>query len=132
MNVMNCRSCGRLFNAITNARICPQCQKDLEDKFQVVKKYLYEFPDSNMDTLSKECDVTIKQLKQWVREERLTFREGSMDGVECEQCGTLIRTGRYCDSCKQRITNNLMGAVERPKRQDGKRRERDGDRMRFL
>ena len=40
MNVTNCRSCGRLFNVLSNERICPECRKKLEDKFQAVKKYL--------------------------------------------------------------------------------------------
>ena len=44
MNVTNCRSCGRLFNVLSNEKICPDCRKKLEDKFQQVKKYLEENP----------------------------------------------------------------------------------------
>ena len=42
MEVSNCRSCGRLFNVITNSRICPSCKQKQEDKFQEVKEYLRE------------------------------------------------------------------------------------------
>lgn len=132
MNVMNCKGCGRLFNQFSNEKICPECTKKLEDKFQEVKKYLNEHPSASMEEVSKENDVTTKQIKQWVREERLVFAEGSLDGIECEQCGVLIRTGRYCDSCKASITNNLMSAIDRPKVEAPKKKERDKERMRFL
>lgn len=132
MNVMNCKGCGRLFNAISNERICPSCKNALEEKFQEVKKYLSEHPAANMEEISTENDVSIKQIKQWVREERLIFSEGSLDGIECENCGTLIRTGRFCDKCKSSIANNLMSAIDRPKTVEKKKPTHDKDRMRFL
>ena len=54
MNVTNCRSCGRLFNVLSTEKICPECRKKLEDKFQDVKKYLEENPHSSMETVSRE------------------------------------------------------------------------------
>lgn len=132
MNVSNCKSCGRLFNVISSTRICPNCQQKLEEKFQEVKKYLSENPFANIDTLSQECDVSVKQLKEWVREERLVFAEGSMDGVECAQCGKLIRTGKYCDECKVKITNNLRSGITAPVKKDPVKKDPEKDRMRFL
>jgi len=129
---MNCKGCGRLFNRISNEKLCPACQQALEDKFQEVKQYLADHPSASMDEVSKENEVSAKQIKQWVREERLCFAEGSLDGIECEVCGTLIRTGRYCDSCKNKVANNLMSALDRPKTLEPKKKERDKDRMRFL
>lgn len=133
MEVRNCRSCGRLFNVIVNKRICPECQRKLEDKFQEVKKFLYDNPKANINELSLACDVSIKQLKEWVKQERLVFAEGSMDGVQCEQCGALIRTGRFCDKCKLNIGNTLRSALNEPAvpvQQNKKTSDRD--RMRFL
>lgn len=132
VNVSNCKSCGRLFNVISNTRICPDCQRKLEEKFQEVKEYLKENPFANIDVLSKECDVSVKQIKEWVREERLVFAEGSMDGIECEQCGKLIRTGKYCDECKVKITNNLRQGINAPTKAEPVKKERERDRMRFL
>lgn len=132
MNVSNCKSCGRLFNVISNTRICPDCQRKLEEKFQEVKEYLKENPFANIDVLSKECEVSVKQIKEWVREERLVFAEGSMDGIECEQCGKLIRTGKYCDECKVKITNNLRQGINAPTKAEPVKKERERDRMRFL
>lgn len=130
MNVMNCRSCGRLFNVISNEKICPECRKELEDKFQEVKNYLQEYPNSSMEVVSREINVSVKQIKQWVREERLILSEASEAGITCECCGKMIRTGKYCDECKTNMTLRLRSAY--PTTDEKKRPERDGDRMRFL
>ena len=133
MNVSNCKSCGRLFNVITSSRICPDCQRKTEEKFQEVKRYLDQNPNASIDSVATDNSVSVKQIKQWVKEERLTFAEGSMDGVECEQCGKLIRTGRYCEMCKINLANTLQSALNQPARiERTKKVEHERDRMRFL
>ena len=132
MNVTNCKGCGRLFNQMGSGKLCPQCVAQLEDKFQEVKRYLNENPNATIDAVSQDNDVSVKQIKQWVREERLTFAEGSVSGIECESCGTMIRTGRFCDSCRFKISNNLMSALDKPKVAEPRRDNREKDRMRFL
>ena len=133
MNVATCKGCGRLFNIISNRKICPNCVAALEDKFQEVKKYLDENPSATMEILSSECDVSVKQIKEWIRDERLAFREGSGCGITCEQCGTMILTGRYCEQCRTKIHNNLSSAIDRkPVMDASKKKDRERDRMRFL
>ena len=132
MNVSNCRGCGRLYNAITNTKLCPQCVNKLENKFSQVKEYLRENPNSSINKVSKEMDVSVKQIKQWVREERLVFSNTSVGGIECEQCGKIIRTGRFCNECKFKITSNLMSALDHPKVEFSQSSTHDHDRMRFL
>ena len=41
MDVRNCKQCGRLFNFIGGAPICPECNKAAEDKFDDVKLGVY-------------------------------------------------------------------------------------------
>lgn len=131
MDVINCKDCGRLFNALTRTRLCPQCQSKLEDKFQEVKRYINDNPGSTIDIVSEECEISARQIKQWIREERLTFSEDSMQGIECEQCGAMIRSGRFCDACKTKLQNELKSATYIPIN-DEKKATRDKDRMRFL
>ena len=132
MNVTNCKGCGRLFNVMNNAKLCPQCIQALEEKFQEVKKYLNEHPNASIDAVSQDSDVSVKQIKQWVREERLAFAKGSGVGIECELCGKMILTGRFCDMCRGKIANNLMSALDHPKTQEPKKNAHEKDRMRFL
>lgn len=131
MEVKNCKACGKVFNAVSNEKICPECQKKLEEKFQEVKQFLTENPNSTVDAVSEATRVPTKQIRHWVREERLIFAEGAM-GIECEQCGAAIRTGKFCEACKSAISNNLMSALDRPKPMVKKKPEKEKDRMRFL
>ena len=133
MEVATCRGCGRLFNVISREKICPACKAALEDKFQEAKKYLDENPNTTVEVLSKEIEVSVKQIKDWIREERLAFREGSGCGITCEQCGTMILTGRFCDQCKQKIHNNLSSAITpTARKEEPQKKDRERDRMRFL
>lgn len=133
MNVMNCRSCGKLFNVLGHERICPECSRALEDKFQQVKAYLIEHPNSSVEQTSKDNEVSVKQIKHWIREERLTLSSPTESGIVCENCGRPICTGRFCESCRNSMANELQGAIGHPKRQkESSEMNRDGDRMRFL
>ncbi len=131
MDVRSCRNCGRLFNYLQGNPICPACKKKLEDKFEQVKMYIRENNLASMQQISDANEVSVKQLKQWVREERLTFSDDSPVGIECENCGALIRTGRYCAKCKNNMANTLtkLYAVAPPEEM---RKKKDKDKMRFL
>ena len=131
MDVINCKGCGRLFNALTRTRLCPGCQAKLEDKFHEVKEFINNNPGSTIDIVSEACEVPAKQIKQWIREERLAFSEDSMQGIECEQCGAMIRSGRFCENCKAKLQNELRSATRTPVTET-KKAVRDRDRMRFL
>ena len=134
MDVRSCRNCGRLFNYLQGPPICPACRKKLEDKFERVKDYIREHETATMQEISDDNDVSVKQIKQWVKEERLILSEASLDGVLCEHCGRPITSGRFCDKCKAAMANNLRSALNRPRpmqqRSGGERDE--GDKMRFL
>lgn len=132
MEVKNCKECKRLFNYIGGARLCPDCRGKLEEKFSEVKKFVEENKNASISVVSEEMDVSVQQLNQWVREERLIFAEGSAVMLDCESCGAPIRTGRYCDNCKGQMVNKFGGMYKREEPQQQKRDPRDRARMRFL
>lgn len=132
MEVKNCKGCGRLFNYLQGPPLCPACVNDLEDKFQHVKDYLRENPRAQMTQIAEDNDVTVKQIRQWVREERLTFTEESQITLDCENCGAPILTGRFCNKCRTSLQNELSGAISRPKKIEPQKPTRDRERMRFL
>ncbi len=135
MNVKNCKRCGKIFNYLAGPQICPLCREALEDKFQEVKAYIYEHKDTaNITTVAEACDVDVNQIRQWVREERLAFGEQSVLGIECEVCGTMIKTGRFCEKCKNDITRGLIDAAGLNKKAEPEKKasHREAARMRFL
>ena len=47
MNVTNCRSCGRLFNVIDGERLCPECQKKIDERFKDICMIIRTLPWRN-------------------------------------------------------------------------------------
>ena len=133
MNVRNCRNCGRLFNYISGIVICPACKESLEAKFQEVKEYIREHKGAGIQEVAEACDVETAQIRQWLREERLEVTENSALFLNCESCGTPIRSGRYCAKCKTELTRDLNGILK-DSRQSQKPVEdkAQGARMRFI
>ena len=111
MGVSNCARCGKIFNYVTGQRICESCRKELEKDFQKVKDYIRNNPNKGIREVADECEVSEKQIKNWVREERLEFSKGA--GVlNCETCGAPISTGRFCEKCKAQMTGNLNASIK--------------------
>ncbi len=112
MEVRNCRGCGRLYNHISGPPLCPSCTAALDTKFEQVKEYVYDHPRVGMQEVAEEMEVSITQIKQWIREERLSFAEDSMIGLECEGCGITIKTGRFCKACKDKLAKGLTNLYQ--------------------
>ena len=119
MDVRNCRQCGRLFNYLSGPQICQACRDALEEKFQQVKEYVRSNPGATIQMVSEDNDVSVKQIKQWIR----------------EGCGASIRTGRFCEACKNRMRGDFNSVIEKPRFQpepSSQKLVRDSDKMRFL
>ena len=133
MEVRNCRKCGKIFNYVVGMPICPKCREKTEAKFQEVKEYIRANEGAGINQISEECDVEISQIHQWIREERLVFSDNSPIGVNCENCGTMIKTGRFCDKCKVQMINGLNNSIRRkPVEKSEKKDSRDNPKMRFF
>lgn len=130
MELQNCRNCKRLFNYITGEKICPKCRKLLEEKFQEVKEFVREHPGMSANEVADECGTTLKQIKKWVREERLVFSEDSLVGLECERCGRMIHSGRFCKDCAGGLADAMNDAFR--KQVTSTRKGSASGKMRFL
>lgn len=113
MSIRNCSKCGKIFNYVVGKPICPSCRKTLEESFQETRLFIKRNPKASIAEVSEECDVDVKQIKQWVRDERLSFLENSEVGIDCEICGKNIRTGRFCNKCKNSMTNDFNQIYEK-------------------
>ena len=131
MEVRTCRQCKRLFNYLTGPSICGSCKEKLEEKFIEVKEYVREHPAEGINEVAAANDVSAKQIRRWIREERLAFSDDSNVGIDCESCGRMIKSGRLCQDCKDK----LLGKVEDLYKVDESivaKKHRDAARMRFF
>ena len=132
-NLKNCKSCGKIFNYIAGKPICPACRQAEEEKFQQVKEFIRENKQAGVDEICEKCDVDVPLVRQWIREEKLLFADDSPIGIDCEGCGTMIKTGRYCEKCKNELARGLtaFNKKDEPKRII-EPEKKPFNRMRFL
>ena len=134
MDVRNCRKCGKVFNYISGVPICQACRELEEAKFQEVKKFVQDCKTAGINEIVEQCDVSHTQVNQWIRQERLVFAEDSPIGINCEGCGAMIKTGRFCEKCKndlaRGITNITKPKLEAPA--PARKNPKDNPRMRYL
>lgn len=131
--IQTCTRCRRLFNYIGGDKVCPACKEEVEKEFQNVKEYIRDHKGCNIVEVAEFCEVSEKQIKEWVRQERLILTEPLGD-IVCEKCGVPILSGRYCDKCRAEMVGELNAAIhkEAPKPVEKKESTDHKDRMRFL
>ena len=134
MNVRNCRKCGNLFNYLSGPPICMACKEALEQKFQEVKAFIRDNAHATIPQVSESCDVSTNQIHQWLREERLELSAESGITLTCENCGSVILTGRFCSKCKNSMANQLNSSIKKPevKKPEPKKDQKENPKMRFL
>lgn len=128
-DVRFCKFCGALFryNGFSYG-YCPTCTKIDNEIFQRVKDYVWTHPKATEAEVSEVVGVSIKQIKQYLRDGRLEIPEDSPIFLKCEQCSANIRYGRFCRDCAVQISKKFGGERkvelyeigEKPKSQSGK------------
>ena len=98
------------------------------------KRLLEDNPHATIPEIAKDNEVSTRQIEQWVREERLYFSDDSPYGIGCERCGKIIKTGRFCDSCRNDMANTFQNAYQKKEAPKPKssRVTSERDKMRYL
>jgi len=111
-DIRNCRRCGRVFNYIGGAPICPACREQDEADFKRVKEYLYKNPGATLSEVSTILEVSVEKIRAYLKEGRLEIigGEGNMI-LECENCGKAIKTGRFCEECAKELEKDLKSTA---------------------
>lgn len=113
VQVKACIKCRCLFETTGEREVCPRCMEMLEKKFKVVRRFIREHELAGIEEVSEQCDITIKQILEWIREEKLSFSKESKVGIPCLSCGISIPIGKYCASCQTKLSKNLSSAYVR-------------------
>lgn len=99
MSLRNCRKCKKLFNYI-NSPYCPDCVKEEEDSFNILRGYIKENPKSEIMDVAEATGISEKKILRYIREGKLEVTYG-LSGIKfkCDMCGKPITLGRYCPDC---------------------------------
>ncbi|SJZ44350.1 hypothetical protein [Selenihalanaerobacter shriftii] len=120
MGLKNCVRCGNVFVSNTD-KVCPQCLEEEEEDFETVKEYIYESGQARIPKIHEETGVSVKRIKKFIREGRLV--EFNVDvTIECKRCGTQIKSGDYCKSCRDQLSDGFVGRQDKEKEKKQKKK----------
>ena len=94
-----CKHCKKLYHTMSEGNVCPSCKVEQLDEFKKVKKYVWDHKGCGVEEVAEACDVSHKQILNWVREERRFFSDASKVPWPCMDCGAMISMGKYCNKC---------------------------------
>lgn len=110
MQVRNCPQCGKIFTFI-RTNLCPECQKQDEENFKIVRKYISQNPGVDIEVVSENTGISEEKILKYLREGRIVSGVATQIKLECELCGTFISGGRYCTSCQEKLTAGLKKVI---------------------
>lgn len=123
MDIRNCTRCGKIYQ-YDGFKICPTCRREDEEDFLKVREYLYDYPGANLQEVHEATGVATSKIIEFLRQGRLEVAEDSNLILQCEKCGTSIKTGRYCDKCALELKRELSSAINRPRAPIKREKER--------
>lgn len=136
MQLQTCRYCKKFFNAIYTETLCPNCSKELDNLYKEVKEFVQDNKGSTIVDVVKYFNhplITERQLKRWIKEDRLQF-EGEYTGLFCRTCGKTIISGEICDDCRAALIAKMESTIKRPEKKQNIEyiSKREQPRMRFI
>lgn len=117
-----CPRCQNMFCYIgIGPKICTKCKELDEEEFNKVKDYVYEHSNASIMEVSKETGVRVIRIKNYLRDGRLMIPDSSPIFLDCENCGTSIRFGRFCRECAESLSNEIKNELKLDEYQIGEK-----------
>jgi predicted transcriptional regulator len=101
-----------MFGSENGQIYCSKCRGTDEEDFRKVRNYLYDNPGASVQEVSKETGVEEQTIIRFLKQERIEIVEDENAILSCERCGVSIKTGRYCEKCKNEIKKELGSALQ--------------------
>lgn len=99
MAIYECKRCHRMFQRIGIENVCPTCVPLDEADFRKIKEYLMEHQGASSTEVMQHTGVSLRQIKRYLKEERLEILGDNKGFLRCELCGKPINSGRFCEFC---------------------------------
>lgn len=114
LTVANCKQCGRIFNRVRRD-ICADCSAQEDRTLTVIRGYLKEHRDANIQEVSGGTEVEYDTIVRMIQDGRLLLRDNPNMTYPCERCGTSTTSGRFCANCSKELAQgfgDVRGALK--------------------
>jgi len=108
-DLVNCPSCGKIMVRNKFRDICPDCYKEEEKLFDTVYKYMRKRENraATMPQVVEATGVSEELLLKFIKNGRIQITQFPNLGYPCDKCGTIIRTGKLCESCAAELKKEI-------------------------
>jgi flagellar operon protein (TIGR03826 family) len=106
MDLSYCPRCSKLF-AKGLRDVCNNCIQAIEKEYETVHTYLKENKGANIQQVSDDTEVPVKQITKFIREGRISTSNMPNMSIPCEVCGLPIRESNMCDSCRSKLQRDM-------------------------
>lgn len=138
MALQKCKMCGKLIGE-TPSGYCENC-KTLAPEFSnlhKVKDYLYEFPNSNIQTVSIDTGVSVTEICKYIRDGAIVEVSGfSAVADNTCSCGKPLKGNeRMCADCKrenEKATDRIKKALTKKVAESAERAPAASERSAFF
>ena len=105
----NCPECGDIFLKTPFKDVYQKCWKEEEKNYEIVYNYLRkrENRTATLKQVVEDTEIEEGLILKFIRNGRLKLANFPNLGYPCDNCGVLIRTGRMCQPCADKITEEL-------------------------
>lgn len=128
----NCPNCQALFVKNQFRDVCDTCYKKEEAIYNEVYQYIRKRENRTATIIQvvKATGVDESLLMKFIKTGKLRIASNPNLGYACEHCGSIIREGNFCVSCRE----DLRADLERHERDEALHKEieeRDGRQMTY-
>jgi hypothetical protein len=108
MNLLvdNCPICGNIYHK-NPKNMCVNCVKKIDLEYDKCLKYLRENKQSNITDLNEATEVSIKLIRQFILEGRISTEKFKSLRLKCEICGVQVKNVKMCEQCRHRLSRQL-------------------------
>ena len=107
IRVAHCPSCGKVFQK--NLRnMCMDCASVLDKQYDDVDRYLVRNRQSTTDEVSQATGVPVKQIHEWIRQNRISLYGFPNLTDSCDMCSGPTRQGHLCSSCSTKLKSDII------------------------
>ena len=118
-----CKGCGRGMSPKYTGELCPLCIE--AQLFDEVREFIRSNEVNEYDVAAR-FNIPVRQVKQWIKEGRIEYKEQSAKRIEsmhCSRCGIKLNFGTLCQKCLKELNGEKkQGFMGLPNIEEGRMR----------
>ena len=86
---------------------CEICGETALNNMGKVQAYLKEHPDAGAFDIAEATRIELDTVFALINQGSIDIVKNTHKVTECQKCGVLTRTGRYCDKCTKKLAGDI-------------------------